>query len=129
MKSTSRLNRPTFFKVSIVDMSRVLAHCANRDLQPRDLGVMVALMCHTESYSGQIPATGLLIAEELGMNATEVHACFARLKKQNILRLIQNKRTGTRYYRLHPALMSTWADKGGEGKGYYQLAMREFAEA
>jgi len=112
-----------------MDLDRVIDHCANRDLHPRDLGVMVAMLSYTETYSGRIPVTAMLIAERLNMSVKEVHACIARLKKQHILRLIQDKRTGARYYRLHPSLVSTWADRGSDGKGYYQLAMKEFEEA
>ena len=109
--------------LQLQDLGGVIALLGQRVLQPRDAGVLLAFMAHTETYSGRIYVTVDRIAEDLQSNPAEVRAAVGRLKKQHLLRLIVEKDTGRKYYLLNP-----WVVKSGKPKAI-GLAMKQFKEA
>lgn len=105
------------------DLERLVELLGQRELKPRDAGVVLALMCHTDTYSGRIFATAAQVAQDLQITESEARAAIARLKKQHLLRLIQERSTGRRYYLLNP-----WIVQSGKPEAI-GMAMKQFQEA
>lgn len=105
------------------DLTRLIGLLADRQLQPRDAGVVLALMACTDSFTGRIHTTAFHLAELLKTNESEVRSALGRLKKQHLLRLIKEPKTGHRYYLLNP-----WLVQSGNQKAI-GLAMKTFREA
>lgn len=124
MKPTQQINRPRFAMVTLEDMERLTALVCNRQLHLMDMATFTALLGHTCTYSGRIAVTAVRLAEQLGVRECDMRKSLARLKKQNVLRLIRDRNTGERYYRLNPAIVQTCGKKGLQA-----MAAKEFAEA
>ena len=105
------------------DLEGVIDLMGKRKLRPRDAGVMLALMKHTDVRTGRIHVTAEQIAFDLQANPSEIRSAMARLKKELLLRLIVEKGTGKRYYLLNP-----WVVQSGSGPAI-GLAMKQFQEA
>jgi hypothetical protein len=96
---------------------------AERKLQLRDAALYLALMAHTDTYSGRIYVTADQIAEDLNCTPSEARAGIGRLKRVHQLRLIVEPGTGRRYYLLNP-----WVVQSGKPPAI-GLAMKQFQEA
>lgn len=105
------------------DLDRIVQLLGERQLKPRDAGVVLALMCHTETYSGRIFATAAQVAEDLQITESEARAAIARLKREHLLRQVSDRRAGRRYYLLNP-----WIVQSGKPQAI-GMAMKEFQEA
>ena len=105
------------------DLEGVVQHLGRRTLKPRDAGVLLALLAHTDTYTGRIYVTADLIAEDLQSNPSEVRAAMARLKKEHLLRLVVEKGTGRRFYLVNPHVVQSGKPQA------IGLAMQQFAEA
>lgn len=110
--------------LELKETERVTELVAERKLELRDVAVIWALLGHTSSYSGRIQVTAAGIAHDLQVNDSEIRASLARLKKQDLLRLIKDRNTGERYYRLNPWMVST-----NSKNSLFGLACKEFGEA
>lgn len=121
MQST---NTPQFVMLQLTDLERTIELLGTRTLQLRDAAVMLALMAHTDTYSGRIRVTAKKVAEELAIQEADARSSLARLKKQHLLRLVKDNNTGDRYYRLNP-----WMVRSSSKGGLLGLAMKEFQEA
>lgn len=124
MKATEKANTPRFAMLELKETQRVKELVGQRVLQLRDVAVIWTLLSHTSSYSGRIKVTAAKVAGELQVTENEVRACFARLKKNHLLRQIKDPDTGERYYRLNPWMVST-----NSGGSLFGLACKEFGEA
>lgn len=116
--------RPQFVMLQLADLEQAISLLGSRRLQLRDAAVMLALMSHTDSYSGRIRVTTHQLALDLTMQEADVRAAIARLKKENLLRLINDRSTGERYYRLNP-----WMVHSSGQNSLLGMAMKEFQEA
>ena len=96
---------------------------AERKLQLRDAALYLALMAHTDTYSGRIYVTADQLAEDLNCTPSEARAGIGRLKRVHQLRLIVEPGTGRRYYLLNP-----WVVQSGKPPAI-GLAMKQFQEA
>lgn len=110
--------------LQLADLEQAISLLGSRRLQLRDAAVMLALMAHTDTYSGRIRVTTHQLAIDLAMQEADVRATIARLKKENLLRLINDRSTGERYYRLNPWMICSSGQNSLLG-----LAMKEFQEA
>lgn len=110
--------------LQLSDLSGTVELIAQRTLQPRDAAVMFALMSHTSTHSGKISVTSAGLAQDLQMQEADIRASLSRLKRQHLLRLISNRATGERYYRLNP-----WLVRSSAKGGLFGLACKEFQEA
>lgn len=124
MKAIQTINRPRFAMINLKDMDSVGALICSRSLHLMDGSVLLMLLGHTCTYSGRIQVTTARLAEQLHVAESAIRASLARLKKEHILRLIRDRNTGERYYRLNPSIVQTSA-KGG----LQAMAEKEFAEA
>ena len=109
--------------LQLKDLERLVSLLGQRSLRPRDAGVVFALMCHTDTYSGRIFVTASQLAMDLQITESEARAAIGRLKKEHLLRLIQERNTGKRYYLLNP-----WLVQSGKPAAI-GLAMKQFKEA
>jgi predicted transcriptional regulator len=105
------------------DLTRLIGLLADRQLQPRDTRVLLALMSCIDSYTGRIHTTAFHLAELLKTNESEIRSAIGRLKKQHLLRLIKEPRSGKRYYLINP-----WLVQAGKQQAI-GLAMKTFREA
>ena len=121
MKATSS---PQFVMLQLTDLERMIQSISSRNLQLRDAAVMLALMTHTDTYSGRIKVTAHQLALDLNMQEADARSALARLKKENLLRLVNDKNTGERYYRLNP-----WMVRSSSKAGLWAMATREFEDA
>lgn len=112
-----------FVMLQINDTSHVVSLFGKRLLQPRDAGVLLALMAHTDTLTGRIHVTANHLAEELQCQPSEIRNAFARLKKHHLLRKVANKETGQWFYLLNP-----WMVQSGKPQAI-SLAMKQFQEA
>lgn len=112
-----------FVMLQLRDLDRIVQLLGERQLKPRDAGVVLALMCHTETYSGRIFATAAQVAEDLQITESEARAAIARLKREHLLRQVSDRRAGRRYYLLNP-----WIVQSGKPQAI-GMAMKEFQEA
>lgn len=108
---------------SSAGLGRLIQHLGERALKPRDAGVFLALMAHTDTFTGRIHVSANQIAADLNSNPSEVRAAIARLKQQHLLRSIVDPISGNRYYLLNP-----WVVQSGKPQAV-GLAMKEFQEA
>lgn len=109
--------------LQLKDLERVISLLGDRRLKPRDAGVFVALMRHTDTFTSRIHVTADQIAMDLQINPSETRAAIGRLKREHLLRLIVEKGTGRRYYLLNP-----WMVQSGKPEAI-GLAMKQFQEA
>jgi len=112
-----------FVMLQLKDLESVIASLGRRVLQPRDAGVLLALMAHTDTYTGRIYVTADQIAEDLQANPSEIRAALARLKKEHLLRLVLEKGTGRRFYLINPHVVQSGRPQA------IGMAMQQFAEA
>jgi hypothetical protein len=115
---------PEFLQVYLADLKRALELAGARELQPRDGWVLLALMAHTETFSGKIRASAIQLASDLQTDAAGIRASLSRLKKSHLVRQITNRYTQDRYYRLNP-----WLVRSSGDNGLLALAMKEFQDA
>lgn len=87
------------------DTERVIAAVSRRDLEPRDISVLVVLMTYMDR-SGKVRMTCAAIAEKLGMKSSMCIASMTRLKQQGFVVRVQDKSTGDRYYLVNPFVSS-----------------------
>jgi len=112
-----------FVMLQLKDLEKVVVLLGERKLKPRDAGVFIALMRHTDTFTNRIHVTADQLAEDQQVNPSEVRAALGRLKREHLLRLIQEKGTGRRYYLLNP-----WVVQSGRSAAI-GLAMKQFQEA
>jgi DNA-binding MarR family transcriptional regulator len=109
--------------LQLKDLEKLVELLGQRALKPRDAGVVFALMCHTDTFSGRIHATAAQVAEDLQITESEARAAIGRLKQQHLLRQIADRRSGRKYYLLNP-----WVVQSGKPEAI-GLAMKQFQEA
>ena len=119
-----RTNTPQFVMLQLTDLEKAVELLGSRSLQLRDAAVMLALMAHTDTYSGRIRVTTQRLAQELSIQEADTRASIARLKRQHLLRQVKDSSTGDRYYRLNP-----WMVRSSSKGGLLGLAMKEFSDA
>jgi DNA-binding MarR family transcriptional regulator len=112
-----------FLMLQLRDLERLVSLLGKRTLKPRDAGVVFALMCHTDTYSGRIFATAAQLAEDLQITESEARAAIGRLKKQHLLRQVADRMSGRKYYLLNP-----WVVQSGKPQAI-GMAMKEFQAA
>ena len=101
----------------------VVQRISERKLQPRDAALFLALMNHTDTFSGRIYVTADQLAEDLRVTPSEARAGIGRLKREHMMRLIVEKGTGRRYYLLNP-----WVVQSGKPPAI-GMAMKQFQDA
>ena len=115
--------RHRFLMVTVADLSRVTALLADRQLQLRDAGVLLALMAHMDTHTCRIRVSTAQLSEDLQMAETSIRASVARLKKLHLLRLICDRSTNDRFLLLNPHVI--YAGRSGA----IGLARKQYGEA
>jgi hypothetical protein len=109
--------------LQLKDLERLVTRLGDRRLKPRDAGVFIALMRHTDTFTNRIHTTADEVAADLQINPSEARAAIGRLKREHLLRLIVEKPTGRRYYLLNP-----WVVQSGKPEAI-GLAMKQFEQS
>ena len=87
------------------DFDAVLDALATRDLELRDISVLLALVAHMDRY-GRVHVTGTAIAERLGVKPAVCIASLTRLKRQQLVVRAHDRSSGQRYFLVNPFLFS-----------------------
>lgn len=122
--TNTTVNTPRFVMLQITDLEKTIELIGQRDLLPRDGSVLLALMAHTDTFSGRIRVTATRLAGDLQLQDSDIRSSLARLKRCHLLRQIRDRNTGERYYRLNP-----WMVQSSSKGGLLAVAMKEFEEA
>jgi Tfp pilus assembly protein PilX len=83
----------------------------NKQLQPRDLAVLVAILGNVNWRSGQAQITPNGLAEQLGVQPSNCRMSVSRLRKNMLISRIVNRRSGESYYLVNPYLASVGGPK------------------
>lgn len=105
------------------DLEKVVTLLGERKLRPRDAGVLLAFMRHTDTRTNRIHVTADQLALDLQANPSEIRSAIGRLKREHLLRLVVERATGRRYYLLNP-----WVVQSGKPPAI-GMAMKQFQEA
>jgi predicted transcriptional regulator len=87
------------------DLETLLDAVAKRDLQLRDLSVLVALVAHMDR-SGRVRVTGAALAEKLDINHSTCISSMTRLRQQQVIARVFDKASGERYFLVNPFIFS-----------------------
>lgn len=119
-----RPNKPQFAMLQLEQLQRLIELFSAGILKPGDAVALLALLSHTDTFSGKIHVMPSRLADDVQVNPKSMITSLSRLKKAGVLRLVKCRETGERYYRINPLLICT------SGKsGLFGLAMMEFTEA
>jgi hypothetical protein len=75
-----------------------------KQLQPRDLAVLLALMGNMNWRSGRAQVTPNGLADQLGVVGSNVRASISRLRKQLLISRVVDRYTGEAYFLINPYL-------------------------
>lgn len=87
------------------DLEVLLEAVARRDLEFRDISVLVALVAHMDR-SGRVRVTGAALAEKLAMKQSICISSITRLRQQQIIVRAHDKTSGERYFLVNPFIFS-----------------------
>lgn len=76
----------------------------SKQLQPRDLAVLVALLGNVNWRSGRAQITPSGLAAQLGILDSNCRASISRLRKQLLISRVVNRVTGEAYFLINPYL-------------------------
>jgi Tfp pilus assembly protein PilX len=83
---------------------RVVLGVRNKELQPRDLAVLMALLGNVNWRSGRAQITPSGLALQLGILDSNCRASISRLRKQLIISRVIDRITGEAYFLINPYL-------------------------
>lgn len=95
-----------FFKLYIDELPFLLKLIAFKNIEHRDLAVLLAYVSLTEPRSGRCRATVAKIAEELNVTPSAIYASLKRLREAQLIVRAYDKRTGERIHLVNPYLVA-----------------------
>lgn len=87
------------------DLDAVLAAVSRRDLEPRDLAVLVGLIANMDRM-GKVRSTSAAIAACLGVSPSLAGKSITRLRQQSIIAKVYDRKTGETYFLVNPYVAS-----------------------
>lgn len=87
------------------DLDAVMDAIASRDLELRDISVLVAIVAHMDRF-GRARVTGAAIAERLDIKPAVCIASITRLKRQQLVVRAHDRSSGERYFLINPFVFS-----------------------
>lgn len=87
------------------DLESVLAAVARRDLEPRDLAVLVCLISFMDRM-GKVRSTSAAVAAQLGVSPSLVGKSITRLRTQAIIAKVYDNKSGETYFLVNPYVAS-----------------------
>ncbi|NBW77014.1 MAG: hypothetical protein EBR34_14630 [Sphingomonadaceae bacterium] len=87
------------------DLEGLLAALARRDLQHRDISVLLAMISRMDR-TGKVRVTALALAEQLEMAHTVCIGSISRLRKHAVLVKVYDRQSGSHYFILNPYVAS-----------------------
>jgi predicted transcriptional regulator len=87
------------------DLESVLAAVARRDLEPRDLAVLVCLISFMDRM-GKVRSTSAAVAAQLGVSPSLVGKSITRLRQQSVIAKVYDNKSGETYFLVNPYVIS-----------------------
>lgn len=96
------------FVMLFTDYSKdtLLTALRNREVQLRDVAVLMALILHCDWRSGRVRVTQKALAAALGIHASDCSAAIRRLqaKRLRLVARVRDPHTGEQYFLINPDL-------------------------
>lgn len=88
------------------DLDSTIALLGERRLELRDAAVFLVLLNYVNWRSGKARVSASYIAERLNVKLPVAVSAISRLRKENLVRRVVDRRTGESYFLINPYLAS-----------------------
>ena len=87
------------------DLEGLFEALARRDLQHRDMSVMLAMISRMDR-TGKVRVTALALSEQLGIHHNVCISAISRLRKHAVVVKVYDRQAGSHYFILNPYVAS-----------------------